>query len=101
MHPKKRTGRPPAHPIEGAAKNYTIRLTPAQVARALQHGATINVGINALLRNASDVVDALHNAEFLMRQAGKYPGPMQDSFNRSADQARDALACHVTIIANR
>ena len=46
----KRTGRPPANPTEGAAKNYTIRLTPAQVARALQHGETINQGINALLR---------------------------------------------------
>lgn len=46
----KRLGRPPANPIEGAARNFTIRLTPAQVARALQHGATINQGINALLR---------------------------------------------------
>lgn len=50
MQPTKRPGRPPANPTEGAAKNYTIRLTPAQVARALQHGATINAGINALLR---------------------------------------------------
>ena len=41
MQPKKRTGRPPANPTEGAARNYTIRLTPAQVARALQHDPRI------------------------------------------------------------
>jgi len=47
---KPKLGRKPANPLEGAAKNYTIRLTDAQAKRALQHGATINQGINALLR---------------------------------------------------
>jgi hypothetical protein len=49
----RKMGRPLAHPTEGgASKNYTIRLTPAQVARALQHGETVSQGINALLRKA-------------------------------------------------
>jgi len=38
------------------------------------------------------LVSALEDAEFLMRQAGKIAGPMQDSFNRSAADARAALA---------
>lgn len=53
----KRMGRPPSHPQEGgAAKNFTIRLTPAQQARALQFGATVSQGINALLREVSPEV---------------------------------------------
>ena len=51
-----KVGRKPANPLEGAAKNYTVRLTPAQVARALQHGATVNQGINNLLRAVSPEV---------------------------------------------
>jgi hypothetical protein len=35
---------------------------------------------------------ALEDAEFLMRQASKHAGPMQDSFKRSAEDARAALA---------
>ena len=43
--------------------------------------------------NAHDqLVAALEDAEFIMRQAGKIAGPMQDSFNRSAQDARAALA---------
>lgn len=50
MQPKK-PGRPVSHPLEGGAqKKYTVNLTPAQVTRALQHGATVSAGINALLR---------------------------------------------------
>ena len=53
----KRLGRPLAHPTEGgASKNYTVRLTPAQVARALQFGATVSQGINNLLREVSPEV---------------------------------------------
>ena len=39
--------------------------------------------------------EALADAEFLMRQAGKHSGPMQDSFNRSAEDARAALAASI------
>ena len=38
------------------------------------------------------LVAALEDAEFLMRQAAKHAGPMQDSFKRSAEDARAALA---------
>ena len=40
----------------------------------------------------TQLVAALEDAEFLMRQAGKIPGPMQDSFRRSAEDARAAIA---------
>jgi hypothetical protein len=58
MNPQpKRMGRPLAHPTEGgASKNFTIRLTPAQQQRALQFGATVSQGINALLREVSPEV---------------------------------------------
>lgn len=46
----------------------------------------------ALIASAPDLLAALVDAEFLMRQAGKIPGPMQDSFNRSAEDARAAIA---------
>lgn len=39
-----------------------------------------------------DLLAALEDAEFLMRQASKYPGSMQDSFKRSASDARQAIA---------
>jgi len=58
MIPTKRPGRPPANPIEGAARNYTIRLTPAQVARALTLGETVNTGVNAALRELVPTVSA-------------------------------------------
>lgn len=45
-----------------------------------------------LIAAAPDLLAALCDAEFLMRQAGKIAGPMQDSFNRSADDARQAIA---------
>ena len=48
----KRLGRPLAHPTEGGpSRNFTVRLTPAQVARALMFGATVSQGINNLLRD--------------------------------------------------
>lgn len=40
----------------------------------------------------ADLVAALEDAEFLMRRAGKIAGPMQGSFNRSAQDARAVLA---------
>jgi len=47
---KKKPGRKPSNPIEGAAKNYTIRLTDAQAARALKFGDSVSQGVNNLLR---------------------------------------------------
>ena len=39
-----------------------------------------------------ELIAALTDAEFIMRQAGKYAWPMRDSFNRSAADAREVLA---------
>lgn len=39
-----------------------------------------------------ELISALEDAEFLLRKAGQIAGPMQDSFNRSAEDARIALA---------
>ena len=41
---------------------------------------------------APDLLAALEDAEFLLRKAGQLAGPMQDSFNRSAADARAAIA---------
>lgn len=46
----------------------------------------------SLIAAAPELLAALQDAEFLMRQAGKHAGPMQDSFNRSAYDARAAIA---------
>lgn len=45
-----------------------------------------------LFAAAPDLLDALEDAEFLLRKAGNIPGPMQDSFKRSANDARQAIA---------
>lgn len=50
MQDKKKPGRKPSNPAEGAAKNYTIRLTDAQSARALKFGDSVSQGVNAALR---------------------------------------------------
>ena len=45
-----------------------------------------------LFAAAPELLDALEDAEFLLRKAGSIPGPMQDSFKRSASDARAAIA---------
>jgi hypothetical protein len=45
-----------------------------------------------LIASAPDLLEALQDAEFLLRKAGQLAGPMQDSFNRSAADARAAIA---------
>jgi hypothetical protein len=45
-----------------------------------------------LIAAAPDLLEALQDAEFLLRKAGQIGGPMQDSFNRSAEDARAAIA---------
>jgi len=48
---------------------------------------------NAKIFAASyDLLQALQDAEFLLRKAGLMAGPMRDSFNRSASDARAAIA---------
>jgi hypothetical protein len=50
-------------------------------------------GANArLISAAPDLLAALEDAEFLLRKAGLMAGPMRDSFNRSASDARAAIA---------
>lgn len=41
---------------------------------------------------AGDGLQVLRDAEFLTRQAGKYAGPMKDSFNRSSADFRALIA---------
>ena len=45
-----------------------------------------------LFASAPDLLHALQDAEFLLRKAGLMAGPMRDSFNRSASDARAAIA---------
>jgi len=40
---------------------------------------------------APELLTALKDAEFLLRKAGLMAGPMRDSFNRSASDAREAI----------
>jgi len=46
----------------------------------------------SLIAAAPDLLAALEDAEFLLRKAGQIAGPMQESFNRSAEDARAAIA---------
>jgi hypothetical protein len=45
-----------------------------------------------LMAAAPELLEALKDAEFLLRKAGLMAGPMRDSFNRSASDAREAIA---------
>ena len=45
-----------------------------------------------LICAAPDLLAVLEDAEFLLRKAGQIAGPMQDSFNRSAEDARVVIA---------
>ena len=46
----------------------------------------------SLFASAPELLAALEDAEFLLRKAGLIAGPMQDSFKRSATDARAAIA---------
>jgi hypothetical protein len=46
----------------------------------------------SLFAAAPELLAALEDAEFLLRKAGLIAGPMQDSFKRSATDARAAIA---------
>jgi hypothetical protein len=45
-----------------------------------------------LIAAAPEMLAALKDAEFLLRKAGLMAGPMRDSFNRSASDAKEAIA---------
>ena len=45
-----------------------------------------------LIAAAPDLLAALQDAEFLLSRAGLMAGPMRDSINRSASDAREAIA---------
>ncbi len=45
-----------------------------------------------LISSSPDLLAALEDAVFLLRKAGLMAGPMRDSFNRSASDARAAIA---------
>ena len=75
-----------------------VRAGDALVAIAVDHWANERTGEAVKLANARliaaapELVDALQDAEFLLRKAGQILGPMQDSFRRSAADARAVLA---------
>jgi hypothetical protein len=46
----------------------------------------------SLLASAPELLSALEDAEFLLRKFSHLQGPMQDSFKRSAADARAAIA---------
>jgi hypothetical protein len=45
-----------------------------------------------LIAAAPELLEALIDAEFLLRKAAQVAGPMQDSFRRSAEDAKVAIA---------
>ena len=45
-----------------------------------------------LIAAAPDLLAALEDSEFLLRKAAQVSGPIQDSFRRSAEDARAAIA---------
>jgi hypothetical protein len=92
----------PANSILCRAKIFTARSGRHTVIAEVgfrQGPATLAFAENdanaRLIAAAPELLSALVDAEFLMRQAGKIAGPMQDSFKRSAEDARAAIA-HAT-----
>lgn len=60
----------------------------ANVSSAFELPAKANA---RLIAAAPDLLSALEDAEFLLRKAANLAGPMQDSFMRSAEDARAAI----------
>jgi hypothetical protein len=65
-----------------ADEGYVIAYFPTE--SAMRHAD--------LIAAAPEMLAALKDAEFLLRKAGLMAGPMRDSFNRSASDAREAIA---------
>ena len=74
--------------IYGAHTNGFVAETVADGATPNEQTAEANA---RLIAAAPDLLAALRDAEFLLRKAGQVAGPMQDSFNRSAADARAAI----------
>jgi hypothetical protein len=51
-----------------------------------------NTTNGALIAAAPELLEALEDAAFILRMAGKIAGPMQDSFKRSAEDAAKVIA---------
>ena len=68
-------------------REFPVGQTPLWLAHGIQDRQDAQ-----LMAASPELLAALVDAEFLMRQAGKHAGPMQDSFNRSAADARAAIA---------
>jgi len=77
-----------------ANQRHVIMSEHGEVCRVphYMHTAGATDKIIKAVNSQAALVAALEDAEFLMRQAAKHAGPMQDSFRRSAADARAALA---------
>jgi len=56
-----------------------------------EHGKQVATFIVRACNSHDALVEALEDAEFLLRKLGQISGPMQDSCNRSAADARETL----------
>lgn len=73
-------------------REAAMPLAAAVVAYTRHSDAGTMAANAALIAAAPDMLAALQDAEFLLRKAGQLAGPMQDSFKRSAADARTAIA---------
>lgn len=78
---------------EGRAIFFTDETLPGKWQKRLDDKSGVFSDANArLIAAAPDLLQCLEDAEFLMRKAAQIAGPMQDSFRRSAEDARAAIA---------
>lgn len=64
-------------------------MTPCPTVEKLKEIGLANA---RLMASSPELLEALRDAEFLLRKAAQSAGPMQDSFNRSAEDARATIA---------
>jgi hypothetical protein len=73
------------YPVVFAGRNQHVAIVSQQ-----HDGHETEANID-LVATAPELLEALIDAEFLLRKAAQVAGPMQDSFRRSAEDARVAI----------